>query len=124
MTVAMWCLLIAGWLPILCAGFAKWGARDYDNELPREWLERQEGRRKRANAAQKNSWEAFTWFGVAVLMAMVNKADQSYLDGLAVFFIAARAVYIWSYLSNRSTIRSLAWLAGLITCITIFASGV
>jgi uncharacterized MAPEG superfamily protein len=55
---------------------------------------------------------------------MVNKADQNYLDGLAVFFIAARVLYIWFYVANLSTPRTLAWLAGFITCITIFASGV
>lgn len=123
MTIAMWCLLIAGWLPIVCAGISKWGASDYDNKSPREWLARQEGHRKRANAAQQNSWEAFAWFGIAVLMAMVNKADQNYLDGLAVFFIVARVLYIWFYVANFSTLRTLAWLAGFITCLTIFASG-
>ncbi len=123
MTIAMWCLLIAGWLPIVCAGISMWCASDYDNKSPREWLARQEGHRKRANAAQQNSWEAFAWFGIAVLMAMVNKADQNYLDGLAVFFVVARVLYIWFYVANLSTLRTLAWLAGFITCITIFASG-
>ena len=123
MTIAMWCLLITGWLPIVCAGISKWGASDYDNKAPREWEARQEGYRRRANAAQQNSWEAFAWFGIAVLMAMVNKADQNYLDGLAVFFVVARVLYIWFYVANLSTLRTLAWLAGFITGITIFASG-
>jgi uncharacterized MAPEG superfamily protein len=123
MTIAMWCLLIAGWLPIVCAGISKWGARDYDNQQPREWLAKQEGYRRRANAAQQNSWEAFLWFGIAMLMAMVTGADAERLDELGLLFIAARVLYIGFYLANYSTARTLAWLGGFITCIVIFASG-
>ena len=123
MTIAMWCLLIAGWLPIVCAGISKWGARDYDNQQPREWLAKQEGYRRRANAAQQNSWEAFLWFGIAMLMGMVTGADSERLDELGLLFIAARVLYIGFYLGNYSTARTLAWLGGFITCIVIFASG-
>jgi uncharacterized MAPEG superfamily protein len=123
MTTALWCLMIAGWLPIVCAGIAKWGASDFDNRHPREWLEKQEGYRKRANAAQQNSWEAFTWFGIAVVVAMVTKAEQSWLDSLAIIFIASRLAFIGFYVANWSTARTLAWLLGFITTLVIFASG-
>ena len=123
MSIALWCLLIAGWLPIVCAGISKWGASDFDNQHPREWLARQEGHRRRANAAQQNSWEAFLWFGVAVLVAMVTKADPGKIDDLAIIFIVCRILFIGFYLANLSTLRTLAWLAGFITCIVIFASG-
>jgi uncharacterized MAPEG superfamily protein len=119
----MWCLLIAGWLPIVCAGISKWGAADYDNRHPREWLAKQEGYRRRANAAQQNSWEAFLWFGVAVLMAMVRQADPGWIDSLAMIFIASRVLYIAFYLLDWSSLRTLAWLAGFFTSITIFATG-
>ncbi len=123
MTTALWCLMIAGWLPIVCAGIAKWGASDYDNRQPREWLEKQEGYRKRANAAQQNSWEAFLWFGIAVVVAMITKAEQSWLDSLAMIFVASRIAFIGFYVANWSTARSLAWLLGFITTLVIFASG-
>jgi uncharacterized MAPEG superfamily protein len=120
MSVALWCLLIAGLLPIVCAGISKWGASDFDNNNPREWLARQEGHRKRANAAQANSWEAFALFSTAVLVALYRQADPVMLDNLAMFFIASRAAYIGLYLVDRAAWRSLAWLAGLITTLTIF----
>lgn len=123
MTTALWCLLIAGLLPIVCAGISKWGASDFDNANPRDWLARQAGHRKRAHAAQANSWEAFALFSTAVLVALHQKADPEQLDRLAVFFIVSRVLYIAFYLVDRSTLRSLAWLAGLITTFTIFASG-
>jgi uncharacterized MAPEG superfamily protein len=115
--------MIAGWLPIVCAGISKWGASDFDNQHPREWLAKQEGHRKRANAAQQNSWEAFLWFGIAVLVAMVTKADPGKIDDLAIIFIVCRIFFIGFYLVNWSTARTLAWLAGFITTLVIFASG-
>ncbi len=123
MSTALWCLLIAGLMPIICAGISKWGASDFDNASPREWLARQEGHRKRANAAQANSWEAFALFSTAVLVALHNNVDAEKLDNLAVFFIVSRVLFIAFYLMDRSTLRSLAWLAGLFTTLTIFASG-
>ena len=123
MSVALWCLMITGLLPIVCAGISKWGASDYDNRAPREWLARQEGYRRRANAAQANSWEAFIWFGIAMAIALVTKADPDKLDGLALFFLASRVLYIGLYVADKSDLRSLAWLAGLITTLTVFASG-
>ncbi len=123
MSVALWCLMITGLLPIVCAGISKWGASDYDNRAPREWLARQEGYRRRANAAQANSWEAFIWFGIAMAIALVTKADPDKLDGLALFFLASRVLYIGLYVADKSGLRSLAWLAGLITTLTVFASG-
>ena len=123
MSTALWCLLIAGLMPIICAGISKWGASDFDNASPREWLARQEGHRKRANAAQANSWEAFALFSTAVLVALHNNVDAQKLDSLAVFFIVSRVLFIAFYLMDRSTLRSLAWLAGLFTTLTIFGSG-
>ena len=47
-------VLVAGLMPMVCAGIAKAGAKGYDNHNPRAWLAKQEGYRARANAAQAN----------------------------------------------------------------------
>jgi len=47
MTTALWCLMIAALLPIVCTGIAKWGFKGFDNNRPREWLARQDGWRAR-----------------------------------------------------------------------------
>jgi len=83
MTTALWCLMIAALLPIVCTGIAKWGFKGFDNNRPREWLARQDGWRARANAAQQNSWEAFAIFSAAVLTAHVVEAPQARVDGSA-----------------------------------------
>jgi len=75
MNQAVLTVLIAGLLPIVCAGIAKWGVKDFDNRHPRQWLATLEGRRARANAAQENSFEAFPLFAVGVALALFREAD-------------------------------------------------
>jgi uncharacterized MAPEG superfamily protein len=120
MTTALWCLMIAALLPIVCTGIAKWGFRGYDNSRPREWLARQEGWRGRANAAQQNSWEAFAIFSAAVLTAHVAGAPQPTVDAIAVAFISTRLLYTWCYVMDFASLRSLVWLVGLGLSISLF----
>jgi uncharacterized MAPEG superfamily protein len=123
MTLALWCLLVAALLPIVCAGIAKWGFEDFDNRRPREWLARQQGWRARAHAAQQNSWEALPIFTAAVLTAHVVEAPQGRVDLLAGLFVAARLAYIVAYVADLATLRSALWLAGLGACVGLFAAG-
>ena len=125
MTIALWCVLVAALLPILCTGIAKArGAGGYNNRNPREWLARQEGLAGRANAAQQNSWEALAIFSAAVFVAHLAHAPQARVDLLAMAFIVVRVVYIGVYLANLASVRSLVWMVGLGLCIALFAAGV
>lgn len=119
-TVAYWCVLIAALLPICCAGLSKWGMfktprRDggYDNHNPRAWLARQSDWRARANAAQANSFEALPFFIGAVIIAHQLNAHQTQLDILALLFVVARLIYIFMYVADMATARSLAWISAL-----------
>jgi uncharacterized MAPEG superfamily protein len=123
MTIALWCLMIAALLPIVCTGIAKWGFEGFDNRRPREWLARQSGWRARANAAQANSWEALAIFAAGVLTAHLVAAPQGRVDALAMLFIAARLAYIGSYVADRASLRSLVWLVGLGASLALFAVG-
>lgn len=105
-------LLVAGMLPVVCAGIAKAGFRQYDNRDPRAWLARQTGFRARANAAQANSFEAFPFFASGVLLALLAKVETGLIDGLAVAFVLARVAYIACYLANQASLRTLVWTAG------------
>ena len=120
MTTALWCLMVAALLPIVCTGIAKWGFRGYDNSRPRDWLAAQEGWRGRANAAQQNSWEAFAIFSAAVLTAHVAGAPQPTVDAIALAFISTRLVYTWCYIMNFASLRSVVWLVGLGLSISLF----
>ncbi len=123
MTIAFWCVLIAALLPYLATLVAKAGGERYNNRDPRAWLERQQGLRKRADNAQKNSFEAFPFFAAAVIIAHLTQAPQERVDILAIIFIAARVAYLVCYLADLHWARSLVWMLGFVACLTIFVLG-
>jgi uncharacterized MAPEG superfamily protein len=121
MTPAFWCVFIAGLLPYLATGIAKAGG-GYDNRQPREWLARQTGRRARANAAQKNSFEAFPFFASAVVIAALAHANPTRVDHCAELFVLARIVYIFAYIIDLALLRSIVWVVGIGSVIAIFCA--
>lgn len=122
MTVAFWCVLVAGLLPYAATLTAKIGAAGFDNRNPRDWLSKQDGFRRRANAAQNNAFEAFPLFAAAVLVAHIAGAPQSRVDLLAILFVLARLSYTVFYVANLSTLRSLAWFVGIGSAVAIFVA--
>ena len=120
MTVAFWCVLVAGFLPYFGTLTAKIGGERFDNSNPRDWLDAQSGFRKRANAAQHNSFEAFPFFAAAVIIAHVAGAPQGRIDLFAVVFILARLFYIAFYVADMATLRSLAWFVGIGSVVALF----
>lgn len=121
MTLALWCVLAAGILPVLSTGLAKWGA-PLDNHHPRDWAQSLTGYRRRAYAAHQNAFEAFPFFAAAVLAAAVTQAPQAPVNLLALLFLAARIGYLGAYLANAATLRSVLWLIGWIATIAIFTA--
>lgn len=105
-------LLIAGVLPVACAGIAKLGFKEYDNHNPRAWLAKQTGFRARANAAQSNSFEAFPFFAAGVLLALLAGVDHGKIDALSIGFVLARLGYIACYVADKATVRSIVWAIG------------
>ncbi len=120
MTIALWCVMIAGLLPYAGTLAAKWGFKRYDNHNPRVWLASQTGFRARGNASQANSFETFPLFAAAVIVATLLKAPQNLLDGLALGFVASRLGYLYCYLSDKANLRSLFWLGGQVCSVAIF----
>jgi uncharacterized MAPEG superfamily protein len=124
MTTALWCVLVASLLPILCTGIAKASGGGYNNRNPRDWLGKLQGMPARANAAQQNSWEALAMFSAAVFAAQLAHAPQTRVDLLALSFIGVRLIYTGLYLGNQPALRSLVWMLGLGLCIALFVAGV
>lgn len=120
MTTAFWCVLVAGFLPYIATLTAKIGGQRFDNRNPRDWLDAQDGFRKRANAAQHNSFEAFPLFAAAVIIAHIAGAPQGRIDLFAVVFILARLFYIAFYVADMATLRSLAWFVGIGSVVALF----
>ena len=124
MTVAYWCVLIAAVIPLIAIGIAKVGGERYNNRHPRVWLDKQQGYRARAAAAQSNSFEAFPFFAAAVIIAHLTNAPQGRLDLLAIVFVVARIVYVVCYLADWHWARSFVWTIGFVASVVIFLSGV
>ena len=120
MTFALWCIPLAMLLPIVWVGIAKVSAHGYDNAQPREWLAKLEGRAKRANWAQQNSYEAFPPFAAAVIVAHLTGATQGAIDVLAGLFILFRVCHGIAYIVDKDLLRSLVWLGGFGCTLALF----
>jgi uncharacterized MAPEG superfamily protein len=127
MTIALFCILLAAILPIACAGLAKGRAMKvshkdggYDNRNPREWIAKQTGASKWAQAAQENSWEALPFFAAAVIVSHMLGVIGWLPNALAVLFIVLRIVYVALYVTGKQRQRSLVWMAAFVVNVGIF----
>lgn len=126
MSIAIICVILAGFLPIIAAGIAKFGPTEnavyepYDNNQPREWLAKQTGLRARANAAQANTFESLPFFYVAIAIAMILQAPQARIDALAIAYLLARVAYIVCYVVDWANLRTLVWLIGFACTVILF----
>lgn len=102
-------VLIAGFLPIVCAAISKFGAKDYDNNNPREWLAHQTGMRLRADAAQKNSFEAFAFFAAGIVLAMQAGVEGDAITQCGWAFVLMRVFYILCYVADQALLRTVFW---------------
>lgn len=124
MTIAFWCVLIAGFMPVALALISKAGDRRFDNRNPRVWYQTLTGYRQRAAWAQANSFEIFPIFASAVIISHIAGAPQESMDLYAMVFIASRVAFAGFYLADRHLARSLAWTAGVICIIGLFVAAV
>lgn len=121
MMISYGMVLAAGIMPVVCAGIAKSGFKGFDNHDPRAWLSRQTGFRARANAAQANCFEAFPFFAVGIVLALLTGVDPDTVDGLALLFMAARVLYVVFYLADKAKWRTMAWSAAYLTVVASYA---
>ena len=121
MTVAEWCVFGALMLYLLTIATVKWiSVGQFDNSRPRDPTFYDDPIRARALGAHQNGIEAFPFFAIAVLLAQFRQAPQHYIDELAVLFLIVRIAYVFTYLGNRPTLRSILWSLGLAINIAIF----
>jgi uncharacterized MAPEG superfamily protein len=121
MTIAEWCVFGTLMLYLLTIASVKWaGHRDFDNARPREPSFYEGAIRARALGAHQNGIEAFPFFAVAVLLAEFRQAPQHLIDELAVLFLIVRIAYVFTYLGNRPTLRSILWSIGFAINVAIF----
>ena len=74
----------------------------------------------RAEGEHRNGIEAFPFFAVAVLLAEFRAAPQNLINELAVQFLIVRIAYVFTYLGDRPTLRSILWSIGFAINLAIF----
>lgn len=110
MTVAEWCILGAVLLYLGTIAPAKaLGHREFDNALPRDPRFYEHAVRSRALGAHVNGIETFPFFAIAVLLAEMRTAPQSWIDALAAAFLLARVAFVLAYVFDRATVRTILW---------------
>jgi uncharacterized MAPEG superfamily protein len=120
MLISYGAVLVAGLMPVVCAAIAKSGFKGYDNSDPRAWLAQQTGFRARANAAQANCFEAFPFFAIGIVLALLTGVEPSAVDALALFFVMMRAAYVFFYITDRAKWRTLVWSAAYLIVVALF----
>jgi len=121
MTIAEWMIFASVILCLLTVAPVKAiGHRTFDNSNPRDPAFYKPGIASRALGAHINGIETFPFFAVAVLLAEFRQQPQHWIDALAVGFVAVRLAFVFAYLVNRPTTRTLLWNLGFALNLAIF----
>jgi uncharacterized MAPEG superfamily protein len=121
MTLAEWMIYTAVILYLVTVAPVKAvGYKTFDNSNPRDPAFYKPGIVTRALAAHVNGIETFPFFAVSVLLAEFRQLPQNWIDELAVAFVVIRLFFVFAYLINRSTIRTLLWNLGFVVNTAIF----
>src|SRR5690625_1985574 len=104
-----WVLLAAALLPFVAAVGAKAGGRNFDNAAPREWLERQQGWRARANALQSNTFEALPFFLAVMELAYIRDPMSGTVLLLDRPWLVLLLLYIGCYVWEHPSLRRIVW---------------
>jgi uncharacterized MAPEG superfamily protein len=117
MTLAIWCVLVAAFLPYVPFGLA---SRQLDPHAPRRNVAKLEDLAARAHGAHLNAFEAFPFFAAAVIVSQVVEGASATVGWLAVAFLVARIGHIGFYLADRPPLRSACFTLGLLLTVIIF----
>lgn len=120
--ILLYCIAAAAaliYLPFLVMGYARVNV-GYDLGAPRAMFDKLPPYGQRATWAHQNSFEAFTIFAVAALMAYVTGQNSSIAIGAAIAHLIARFLYSVFYILNIPLARSLMFAIASVGSATLF----
>jgi uncharacterized MAPEG superfamily protein len=91
----------------------------YDFSSPRATFDKLPDYAKRASWAHQNSWEAFTLYSVAAIMAYATHQDSPTVVNCAIAFTVARILYSIFYILGIPLGRSLMFGVGSVAIYTL-----
>jgi uncharacterized MAPEG superfamily protein len=120
--ILLYCIAAAAvliYLPFLVVGYGR-VIVGYDMSAPRAMFDKLPPYAQRATWAHQNSFEAFTLFAPAALMAYVTGEHSSLAIGAAITFIIVRLLYSVFYIFDIPIARSLMFAIGSLCSGTLF----
>ena len=121
-SIFLYCIVAAAvliYVPFFAVGFARVQV-GYDIAAPRAMFDKLPPYAQRATWAHQNSFEAFTIFAPAALMAYVTGINSNLAVGAAIAFVIARLFYSVFYIANIPIGRSLMFAVGSLCSGTLF----
>ena len=92
----------------------------YDMSAPRTMVDKFPPYAQRANWAHQNSFESFTLFAPAALMAYVTGQDSLLALGAAIAYLVGRLLYSLFYILDIPLLRSAMFAVGSLSIFTLF----
>jgi uncharacterized MAPEG superfamily protein len=124
--IFLFCIAIAAvliYLPFLLVGYGRLQA-GYDMAAPRAMFDKLPPYAQRATWAHQNSFENFTIFAPAALMAYMTGVNSTLAVGAAIAFVAARLFYSIFYIANLPLARSLMFAIGSVCSGILFVTSI
>jgi uncharacterized MAPEG superfamily protein len=124
MTVPLWCLLIAVFIPYAFGGagvyFRIKQLGSIDANHPRVQALELRDTAARAYGAHQNAWEALAVFTAAVATAHLAGADPRQSAMAAELFILARLLHGIFYIAGLAPLRTLSFVVAFGSCVWLF----
>jgi uncharacterized MAPEG superfamily protein len=105
--------------PFVVVAIARVRGGVVDLAAPRAAFDKLPDYAKRASWAHQNSWEAFTLYSVAAIMAYATHQDSPTVVNCAIGFTVARILYSIFYIINIPLGRSLMFGVGSVAIYTL-----
>jgi uncharacterized MAPEG superfamily protein len=112
--IFLYCIVVAAalvYFPFLLVAYGRVLA-GYDTAAPRAMFDKLPAFAQRATWAHQNSFESFSLFAAAALMAYVTGVDSVWAAGAAIAYVLARFFYSVFYVLNVPIGRSLMFAVG------------
>ncbi len=120
-TTLLYCIAAAAalvYLPFLAVAYGRVQV-GYDASAPRMLFDKLPAYAQRATWAHQNSFESFSIFSIAALMAYVTQPMSSWVVVAAIAYVIARFFYSVFYILNVSIGRSLMFGVGSASIATL-----